>query len=298
MHVCFRPWVGQPRAKSAGVTLCRTLLPAILTAILTALLAVPIAADVITPTTTTVYFERGGQAYHEPVSFTVACYGYAWPPGPSIERAPGTYTPVEVFSYSATCRSYGCEIDEAYYLNYRQIDYCDLSGETAGEPFHIDRYASSPVEFSTCDVSSGTRRCALRVDLQAGTVTSLSQSEAPGTSPRRSIERSFVLALLVTLIVELAVLWLLVRLTFPRPGINTGRLLFVGALASTLTLPYLWFVFPQFLDAAYAVYVGELLVMVIEAVILSRLLPTSLRRACVLSVGANVASFVAGVLLF
>jgi hypothetical protein len=261
-------------------------------------LAPPAGADVIFPTTTRIDFERNGQPHREPVTFTVTCVGYDWPPGRTVERAPGTYTPEVVFSFSATCARYGCTIEEPYYLNYRHVDSCDLSGSTGGRTFRIENYASLPIDFSTCADAGGVRRCALRVDLDLRTVTSIPPDAAPRGNPGHPAGRSFLLALLLTLVVELTELWLLLRFVFRKPEVDTGRLLFVGTLASALTLPYLWFVFPALLEGGGLVYGGELLVAAIEAVVLYRLLPVGFGKAIVLSALANAASFAAGLAIF
>lgn len=124
-------------------------------------------ADVITPTITNVYFEKNDRHYDQTVNFTVNCYGYTFSGGfLDPQKKPGTYTPERVFSFSATCPEYGCEIYESYYLNYRHIDYCDLEGELDnGEEFTIKNYGSSPVDFSKCVEDNSLlsrRRCELR----------------------------------------------------------------------------------------------------------------------------------------
>ncbi len=112
-------------------------------------LSAPAFADIIQPTETTIYFERNGQPWNQPVDYTVKCYGYSWTPGPPVEKEPGTYTPEEVFTYSASCPGYGCKIYENYYTNYRHMDYCDLEGTTLGQSFKISNYADRPVSGCT-----------------------------------------------------------------------------------------------------------------------------------------------------
>jgi len=119
------------------------------------LLLAPLVArgDIAFPTVTKVYFEKDGQPYHFPVDFTVTCYGYSVRPGPDLalpRKKEGTYTPVNVFSFSAQCPDYGCEIHENYYLNYRIIDYCSLVGKSEGKDFKIEKYSKEPVDFSAC----------------------------------------------------------------------------------------------------------------------------------------------------
>ena len=107
-------------------------------------------ADVAISTVTKVYFEKDGQPYNGEVDFTVNCYGYTYSPGAYIEKEPGTYTSEKVFSFSATCLSYGCKIYESYYMNYRHIDYCDLEGNYEGQSFEIENYSDNPINFDEC----------------------------------------------------------------------------------------------------------------------------------------------------
>jgi hypothetical protein len=140
----------------------------------------PAYADLVFPTTTYVYFTRDGEPHDKPVDFTINCYGYwtydKW--RRIVDIPPGTYTPELVFSFSATCPEYGCEIYEPYYLNYRHIDYCDCVGETEGEAFVISNYGSSPVDFSKCGTQNDgfTRECELRLDIPVS--SELTDSEA------------------------------------------------------------------------------------------------------------------------
>ncbi len=108
-------------------------------------------ADVNVPTITKVFFEKDEKPYEKPLDFTVECYGYEWTPGPNMEKEPGTYTPEVVYSFSASCPIYGCEIHEPYYLNYRHIDYCNLTGRTEGKAFKIEKYGNTPIDFNGCN---------------------------------------------------------------------------------------------------------------------------------------------------
>lgn len=100
-------------------------------------------ADISYPTTTKVYFTKDGKPFNGKVEYTVNCYGYVqWFDSP--DKEPGSYIPESVYSYSATCPSYGCEIDENYYHNYTHIDYCDLTGKASGQPFEIKNFAKTP----------------------------------------------------------------------------------------------------------------------------------------------------------
>ncbi len=130
--------------------------------------SIHLRADITIPTVTKVYFEKGNQPYHHPVDFTVTCYGYSYHPGPMVEKKPGSYTPQNVFSFSAKCPDYGCEIYENYYLNYRKIDYCNVEGKAEGKDFKIEKYANNPIDFSACkNLGQGKfeRNCTLKFSL-------------------------------------------------------------------------------------------------------------------------------------
>jgi hypothetical protein len=128
-------------------------------------LAAAALADEVTPTVSRIYFERHKQPVHARVDFTVRCFGYGMRPGEMKAPAPG-YTPQEVFSFSAKCPDYGCEVNEPFYLNYRHIDWCSVEGRSEGRAFKIERYATSPIDFSKCKRSAdGSRLCALHLTL-------------------------------------------------------------------------------------------------------------------------------------
>ncbi|MFH0906272.1 MAG: hypothetical protein V1824_02960 [archaeon] len=108
--------------------------------------ALIVSCDVITPKITIVNFDVNGKAYTKPVDFKVDCFGYKWSPGPSpAHKAEGSYTPEKVFSYFATCEKYGCQINENFYLNYRHLDYCNISGTANNKEFTIEKYATTPL---------------------------------------------------------------------------------------------------------------------------------------------------------
>ncbi len=60
-------------------------------------------------------------------------------------------------------------------MNYRHIDYCNIEGQANGENFSIERYSTSPIDFSKCEQEQFNetdgknydmgRSCELRVDI-------------------------------------------------------------------------------------------------------------------------------------
>lgn len=110
-------------------------------------------------------------------------------------------------------------------------------------------------------------------------------------------ETYFLLALVTTWAIEIPILIVLIRFAFRDKTFPIPKIIGIGALCTALTLPYLWFVLPPFVDAAYYVQIGEALVFLVEAVILNRLLGLDLKRALICSFAMNAASFLLGLVL-
>ena len=103
-------------------------------------------ADVAEPTLTKVYFEKDDKPFDGSVDYSVKCYGYYSYPDDRENETPDTKHKTElVYSYSATCPSYECSIYENYYLNYKEIEYCDLEGKADSKPFKVGKFAKTPV---------------------------------------------------------------------------------------------------------------------------------------------------------
>ena len=110
-------------------------------------------------------------------------------------------------------------------------------------------------------------------------------------------ETYFLLALVTTWVIEIIVLIALLRFAFKELSLPLVRIIGAGMLCTALTLPYLWFVLPPYIDAAYYVPVGEALVFLAEAFVLNRLLGLSPQRALVCSFAMNAASYLLGLVL-
>ena len=110
-------------------------------------------------------------------------------------------------------------------------------------------------------------------------------------------ETRFLLALVTTWVIEIPVLVALLRYVFRDKALPLTKIIFTGVLCTALTLPYLWFVLPPYVDAAYYLLIGECLVVLVEAVILNRLLGLGWKRAAICSVLMNAASFFLGLFL-
>lgn len=111
-------------------------------------------------------------------------------------------------------------------------------------------------------------------------------------------EQKFLLSLFLTLIIEVPVVFILVRYIYKYKNIKISTIFFVGILASTLTLPYLWFVLPAFVfDRIIYLVLGETLVVLAETVIYFKLLKLKLLDAFIVSLLANIVSAVLGLLI-
>lgn len=110
-------------------------------------------------------------------------------------------------------------------------------------------------------------------------------------------EYHFLLALLVTVMVETALLFATVRylLKIDRAYITDSLLLFAGLFSSFATLPYLWFVLPMFIKTAFSlVGIGEFSVILVEAIFYFFLLELKWKKVLMLSFICNFASYLAG----
>ena len=109
-------------------------------------------------------------------------------------------------------------------------------------------------------------------------------------------EIQFLLALLLTLVVETLGLFLLCKIL--KLKLKNLNILVTGLIASTLTLPYLWFILPLYLGGLSYAIVGEILVALVESVLIMFLLKVRYRIALLLSVVVNALSFLLGLVIF
>jgi hypothetical protein len=108
-------------------------------------------------------------------------------------------------------------------------------------------------------------------------------------------EIKFFLSLLLTLIIEIPIVLLIARNFKIQKSV--AEIVFISLTASLLTLPYLWFVFPWLFGLESYVYIGEIIVLLIESIIYWRLLETKFLRAIIISFFANFSSFVIGLIV-
>ena len=109
-------------------------------------------------------------------------------------------------------------------------------------------------------------------------------------------EDYFLIALAVTIAVETGVI-LLLNYTF-NWKIKSADIFFGGFVASFATLPYLWFVIISFIGGSSYLYIGESLVTLFEIFIYKKTLNIGWRKAIIVSLAANISSYLIGRLIF
>ena len=110
-----------------------------------------------------------------------------------------------------------------------------------------------------------------------------------------SYEELFLRSLVLTLLVEVPIVFVLSKYVYKL--INKWNVVFVAVLASALTLPYFWFVLPAYIsERTLYIIVGESVIILIEAFIFHRLLKLKIGQALLVSLIANLASILVGLL--
>lgn len=112
--------------------------------------------------------------------------------------------------------------------------------------------------------------------------------------------RLFFAYLLLTIVLELPVLFAAVRRIYKIPATEIGgaSLLLCGFLCSFATYPYVWYVFPALIaDERMSLAVAETVVILIESLIIMGMLKLSYARALMVSVLCNVTTIVLGSLM-
>ena len=98
---------------------------------------------------------------------------------------------------------------------------------------------------------------------------------------------------MLTLVVEIPALFLSAKYLL-KIKIQAKEILYWGVFVNLFSLPYLWFVFPLFISSHNYILIGEILVVLIETIILLKVLKINFKNAFILSLIANIASYLAG----
>ncbi|ADN35637.1 conserved hypothetical protein [Methanolacinia petrolearia DSM 11571] len=109
-------------------------------------------------------------------------------------------------------------------------------------------------------------------------------------------ETLFLQSLIFTLIVEVPLLFVAVRYVLKSEK-SVWDILATGLLMTALTLPYLWFVMPPYLDMSWYPLNAEIIVILVESAVIWYLLRIKPLYSVIISAFANAASYLLGVLL-
>ena len=109
--------------------------------------------------------------------------------------------------------------------------------------------------------------------------------------------QQFLIALISTIVIETTTLFFLIIFFFKKFEIQNKQILFTGVIASSITLPFLWFLLPNLLPSDYYILIGELIVVIAEAIIFKKLLKLDIKNSVLLSIICNVLSYTIGLLI-
>ncbi|MFB9079483.1 hypothetical protein ACFFLS_06320 [Flavobacterium procerum] len=127
--------------------------------------------------------------------------------------------------------------------------------------------------------------------------TKINNGQIDGIYPSRMV-LDFLTALLLTIFIETLILFLLFKTKYKNLNIQKQQLLFTGIIASFLTLPYVWFVFPAFIHSQFPyIITSEVFAVMIESVIICKLLKIEYKKAFWISLLCNVISFSIGLMM-
>jgi|SRR3989344_2097777 len=110
-------------------------------------------------------------------------------------------------------------------------------------------------------------------------------------------EDLFLKALILTLLIEIPIVAIITKLLF-KSKLKIWKIIFIGACASILTLPYVWFIFPKYiLDYTAYLIVAELFAFLFETIFYWQTLELRFDKALLISLLANLISFLIGLII-
>lgn len=252
-----------------------------------------VSADLISSSTKImkIYFEKDGRPYDTPLKFKVTCYGHNFSDKSMKDNISASK---EIFSFSGVYNNHPYRHAESYYGRGLRIDYCVVEGEPeAGDKFTI-KYPDLLNSDACLNTGNGEQVCDLRFDISKKIPLIEKSGITRIVSP--VYETRFLMALMLTIFIEVIVLLLFIKGAYKLQDRRYPEIIIAGILASTLTLPYIWFVLPVYTN--YHVLAGELFAIIAEAGIYYRLLKLKFTRALLVSAAANIISMVSGLILF
>lgn len=121
----------------------------------------------------------------------------------------------------------------------------------------------------------------------------------PNTALSISYVHRFITTEVLTIAVESAVLFFLMRYVFKKNELTTKQLLFAGIFASFATIPYVWFVFPNAMSwpRPTSLMYSEPFVTIVEAIWYRFALKTDWKVSFAVSIICNLASYAIDIML-
>ncbi len=111
-------------------------------------------------------------------------------------------------------------------------------------------------------------------------------------------ELLFFKSLLLTVFIETVVLCVFFRLVIKLENTSITRLIATGIIASTTTLPYLWFILPNYIDQRiWYVICGESFAILLETFIIGVILRVNFLKSFLSSLTCNMISFLTGLII-
>jgi len=108
----------------------------------------------------------------------------------------------------------------------------------------------------------------------------------------------FLKSLALTIAIETIVLIVYFRLIVKLKDAGIFILLITGFLASFATLPYLWFVFPTYIDSKlWYIIICESFAVLVEAIIIGTVLRIKFIQSLWCSLSCNMISFLTGLFI-
>lgn len=105
---------------------------------------------------------------------------------------------------------------------------------------------------------------------------------------------SFILYLIITLLTESIVVFLLLRKFFKveKQQLSNKEILSATIFASSLTMPYVWFIFPYLIsNFIIAIWISEIFVVFVEMIFYKTYIRLTWKNAFLISFVANLISF-------
>jgi hypothetical protein len=111
-------------------------------------------------------------------------------------------------------------------------------------------------------------------------------------------ELEFLIALCLTISIELGVIVFLIKVFYQKQQFSIREIVWSGVLPSMATLPYVWFILPYFIANRHIYVISvEVFAVIVESFIIAFILRIGLKQGFLLSFTANMISATLGFFL-